>query len=615
MEETHKSRVHKIPVKMIAAIVLPAAFFVYLFFITTVPTLNDPDIWWHLATGKHIVEKMEIPHSDPFAYTSPKDLNINQIRGLRAHWLGQVLLYLPYKLAGLKGVGFLRGVLIILPMMLLYFWLRRKGANTAVALLVTAMPASMYAINLFYAFERPQGFSFSLALLTVLLLERLRTTRKRFDIAYVLLPLMTAVWSNIHAGFIVGNIIIIIYIGAEAVQATYRKYWRKEKEAFNKHFFAITILAIMASGLNPNGYHLFWEYFRGLANMFLTDVTTTLAGKRDTGDWVRSVVLEYRPLVYFYKNLGYKWLMYYWLFTGVLYISMLIKYWLRRKIELAELLTVSFVVLFANMYARGLMFSLSIMAAYMGKTVIDLARVEKGRKAVSWSVLSAISILTLLFGLYTFNTTPTLLKPGVTKQWITPWYPTRAVEFLKKNHIDPPMYNYYTWGGFLIWKIYPDYQVFIDGRALDNALSKTADGILKAKPGWQNKLDIYNINFIVIPTVFRESGYIIPMAAGLAYENQWKLIFIKNNSAIFVRNVPQNEELIKKYAVNKQRIFQEIIGVENLFLGVDPYNPVYNIAKADALMALSRFNEAKKIYERFPRRAVLQLRRLKQMGY
>jgi len=177
------------------------------------------------------------------------------------------------------------------------------------------------------------------------------------------------------------------------------------------------------------------------------------------------------------------------------------------------------------------------------------------------------------------------------------------------------MYNYYTWGGFLIWTLYPDYQVFIDGRAIDNDLSKTADGMLKAARGWQQKLDTYNINFIVIPAVFRESGHIIPMAAGLAYEDQWKLIFLQNNSAIFVRNVPQNAELIREYAIEKQKIFVEIVAVENLFLSLDPNNPVFNVAKADALMALGRFEEAKRIYERFPQYSVSQLRRLNQMGY
>jgi hypothetical protein len=294
---------------------------------------------------------------------------------------------------------------------------------------------------------------------------------------------------------------------------------------------------------------------------------------------------------------------------------MFLKYWIRRKIELAELLTVSFVVLFANMYARGLMFSLAIMAAYFGKTILELASHVKGRKVVTWSMLGAMALLTIGYGNSIYNTSPAMLKPGVTNQWVTPWYPISAVRFIKDNHIKGPMYNYYTWGGFLIWTVYPEYKVFIDGRAIDNNISKMADGILKSASGWQTELDKYGINFIIIPVVFRESGHIIPMASSLAYEGKWKLIYLRNNSAIFVRDVPQNAELIKKYSINKQKIFLEIIAVENLFLSQSPGNPIFNISKADALMALRRFNEAKRIYERFPRQALPQLRRLRQMGY
>ncbi|NIR68277.1 MAG: hypothetical protein GWN61_26775, partial [candidate division Zixibacteria bacterium] len=349
------------------------------------------------------------------------------------------------------------------------------------------------------------------------------------------------------------------------MEATYRTYFMRQDGAFNIRFFIFATLALITSGLNPNAYHLFWEYFSGLFNLFTTDVIGTMTGKRGAGsDWVRGVVLEYKPLTYFYKNMGYRWLMFYWIFTVVLYIAMLTKYLLRKSIDLREFFTVSFVVLFANMYARGLMFSLPVMAAYFGKTLFELSPPRATFRRIAIILTSGMLIITLLFGAHTGLTSMQALTPGVTKDWITPWYPTKAVDFLLKNRIAPPMYNYYTWGGFLIWGTYPHYKVFIDGRAIDNNANKTADGILKCYPGWQNKLDVYGINFIIIPLVFRESGYVIPMGRNLAFENKWKLVFIQNNSAIFVRDIPQNREIIQKYGIDKKRIFYEIIAVENL---------------------------------------------------
>ncbi|HTU42895.1 MAG TPA: hypothetical protein VMF10_14400, partial [Candidatus Aquilonibacter sp.] len=31
---------------------------------------TDPDLWWHLATGRFIVQHGAVPHADPFSYTS-----------------------------------------------------------------------------------------------------------------------------------------------------------------------------------------------------------------------------------------------------------------------------------------------------------------------------------------------------------------------------------------------------------------------------------------------------------------------------------------------------------------------------------------------------------------
>ena len=44
-------------------------------------------------------------------------------------------------------------------------------------------------------------------------------------------------------------------------------------------------------------------------------------------------------------------------------------------------------------------------------------------------------------------------------------YPVRAVNFIQASHPPAPLYNTYDWGGYLIWQLYPEYQVFIDGRA------------------------------------------------------------------------------------------------------------------------------------------------------
>jgi hypothetical protein len=352
----------------------------------------------------------------------------------------------------------------------------------------------------------------------------------------------------------------------------------------------------------------------GLVGMFYQSASEIVAPRG--GGWVENVVLEFKPLYYFYKELGYDWLIFYWIMTGVLYLALLVKYWLRRKFDLAEFLTVSLVVFFANQYARGLMFSLTVMPFYIGKTVVEAGLPQLRFRVFAKGVVAAMLALTVGFSYYINNETPYVFKPRVTGEWITPWYPTRLVEFLKAANIPGPMYNFYTWGGFLIWSLYPQYQVFIDGRALDDTVNRTADSILKTYPGWESQLEAYNINFIIVPVVFRESGHIIPVATSLVNDNRWKLVFLRNNSALFVRDVPQNKAVIELYNRDKKAIYQEILSVENIFLVSMPQNPVINLARADALVGLGMHEEARAIYERFRGYGGEHgIERLKAMGY
>jgi hypothetical protein len=44
-------------------------------------------------------------------------------------------------------------------------------------------------------------------------------------------------------------------------------------------------------------------------------------------------------------------------------------------------------------------------------------------------------------------------------------FPFKAAAFLDQKHLPAPILNSYDFGGYLIWKLYPRYLVYIDGRA------------------------------------------------------------------------------------------------------------------------------------------------------
>jgi len=253
-------------VKLWAWHLLALVFFIYLFGITTNYSINDPDVWWHLKTGEYIVQTKEIPDEDIFSYTTPKGLTKGQVTGLQANWLAQVVFYLSYRMGGFAGIGFLRGLLVVLPLFAIYMWLTERKTPPWLALGAVSFAGLMLATELFYSFERPQGFSFLLALLAVFLLEDLKLKKTR---SFILLPVLMALWSNIHGGYIIGDLIIGLYIIGEGARWLFNKLSRirnefKSPEPANAAFFIGALAGILATGLNPNQFTLAFNSLDGL---------------------------------------------------------------------------------------------------------------------------------------------------------------------------------------------------------------------------------------------------------------------------------------------------------------------------------------------------------------
>ncbi|HVR43127.1 MAG TPA: hypothetical protein VMS56_06725 [Thermoanaerobaculia bacterium] len=72
----------------------------------SVAPIRSYDAWWHLATGRWIVEQREIPERDPFGLAS------DPVPWHNGEWLFQVLLWLAYRAGGEPGLSILRALAV-----------------------------------------------------------------------------------------------------------------------------------------------------------------------------------------------------------------------------------------------------------------------------------------------------------------------------------------------------------------------------------------------------------------------------------------------------------------------------------------------------------------------
>src|SRR5262249_25128828 len=114
-------------------------------------------------------------------------------------------------------------------------------------------------------------------------------------------------------------------------------------------------------------------------------------------------------------------------------------------------------------------------------------------------------------------------------------FPSGAAEFLRSNGVTQRMFNTYEYGGYLIWRLWPQERVFIDGRALSESVFADYGRILYNSDG--SLLDRYGIEVIVMNTFEYTSGAVYTLAPVLAEaeDQKWKLVYADATAVAFMR--------------------------------------------------------------------------------
>jgi hypothetical protein len=177
----------------------------------------------------------------------------------------------------------------------------------------------------------------------------------------------------------------------------------------------------------------------------------------------------------------------------------------------------------------------------------------------------------------------------------------RSTEFLRSIDIKGNMFSFFDLGGFLEWQLYPQKLPFIDGRG---GIQFTDHQVVTGALGDIEKVfKKYNITYVVTKAA-DSSGSILPLIKYLTDSPQWELVFADGLTVIFMKNIPDNAEIISKYKLPKQEITLHIIRelVHYTFLGVNKlyvYSYVGNIYwnNRDYVNALRFFKMAYEINE------------------
>jgi hypothetical protein len=121
-------------------------------------------------------------------------------------------------------------------------------------------------------------------------------------------------------------------------------------------------------------------------------------------------------------------------------------------------------------------------------------------------------------------------------------FPTKAVDFILAENIPGNIFNNEEFGDYIIYKAWPRYRVFFDGRSdmYGGILGGEYLKVARALPGWQDVLKKHQVDW-----VFFNTGS--TLSSALNINPAWQLIYSDPVASIFVRDKPEYQHLIAKY--------------------------------------------------------------------
>jgi hypothetical protein len=459
----------------------------------------DPDVWWHLRTGRWIVEHRAVPTTDCFSqYGHGKPW-------VAYSWLAELLLYGLCQVFGIFGLRIFLATMALAILGALYAMLRRLQPNHR----LTAMMTLVAAIGMFTLFSpRPWLLSILFFIIELdLLLTASRSGNRR--LLWWLLPLF-ALWANVHVQCMTG----LAFLGLAAVEPLLARLLPKGYASPDARrlplgwLLGIFVLSAAAVLVNPYHFRLY------LVAMELLSQTAL---------WNRIAELLAMP----FRT---------WSNWAVLAVALAAAVAIGRARQIRPLLPLALAaaIYFGFRSQRDawmvLVAGLATLASLSSPQIAAGADASPKRKRGSQHDLLAalIILIALAAGIACFH------RQSLSTE-IAEAFPVRAAEFVAREHLAGPMYNLFDWGGYLMYAL-PEIPVGIDGRTAVHGQERVLRNwaTVYCRRGWQEDPELVRARLVILPKD-------CALSALLAHDARFHRVYRDDVAAVFVGRLAEAE--------------------------------------------------------------------------
>ncbi|MGD1019185.1 MAG: hypothetical protein ABSA12_07680 [Verrucomicrobiia bacterium] len=473
----------------------------------------DGDPCWHWRLGDWMIEHHAILRHDLFSHTQPGAPMITK------EWLSEVVFAAAGNALGWNGVVFVAAVLIATTLALLHWQLLAEGNEILLSTFLVLLAALAYMIHWV---ARPHLYTLLCVVIFAWQLRWFDRDRVSARQLFARLVPLTAVWVNLHGGFLSGFALIGLYFLGNAVRmmtdgASARVTLRRKMITLG----ALGVACALATLLNPNGWKL---------DEYLLSFLRTPTQAHFTSEWNSANF-------HFGGMRGFEWQL---LVLGFLLIVV------RRPLAATDLLLIAF-WLWSALYAMRNVPIFALIATPIFAEHLSAAcqrapdtvwgrwfwRMSKNAQAMNLTaggrglVVALVIAMVAVLAKPRFAGGPPLLETRISSNR----FPSATVSYLRVHPqaVHGEMFNEDGWGGYFLLD-WPERKVFIDGRDdfYSAAFLHEFTDVSHVQPSWDSVLTKYHVGWTILPAQH-------PLNRILELSPQWTLVFSNQQTLVFSR--------------------------------------------------------------------------------
>jgi hypothetical protein len=489
--------------------------------------LRDAGTGWHIRDGELMLHTHSITRVDPFSAT------MSGHPWYAWEWLYDVLIAAIHHALGLNGVVFYSAAVMALTFVLVFRLAMRRGGSMPITLVMIVLSLGAASVHFL---ARPHVLSWLFTVLWFELLDSACGLDSQPDLdlepnasrRLYWLPVLMLFWVNLHGGFLLGFALLGVYLVGDVIRYFRCPEQRAEIASWLKQLGLVSVLTLVASFVNPYGYKLHLHIYRYLSDRFLMNHVTEFLSPDFHGVAQQC-------------------------FAVMLLITIAALASARRKPGPAHLLVI-LLAAYSGLYAaRNLPVSsmlLTLMVAPMLSETV--ARASDNTAMAPWlrGLLSRVNnfgtrmeklelhfqdhlwiVFAFVLGLWACMHGGRLGSVQLMNAYFDDKrFPVEAAEVIARRDIREPIFCPDLWGGYLIYRLYPQTKVLVDDRH-DLYGDQFFEDYLKVvfvQPEWSKVLDEKHGNWVLVQKN-SSLGTILGLTSG------WKLIHEDGTAVLFHR--------------------------------------------------------------------------------